>query len=260
MPTSRKHPFVLWVIFAGLVFSGSDLLYGILPDLRNLSLFDPFIGLVAAFVILCYVSAFGVLFTQRRWSFVSSVVVALGFAVPSLFVYPAPTQFTTFVIATTSVPILFLVATLSILSLVNLKQGLDRKKYLSSPASSGGVLTAAILILVILSVGFGAFSSHHSSDEATTIFIVAGASSPSNPTGHFAPSSVTLVIGVNNTVTWINEDYSIHTVTSNAGVFDSGLMNSGDRWSYTFSTPGVYSYHCAIHPYMIGTVIVKGSS
>jgi plastocyanin len=254
---SRRQPFAIWVIFAGLVYSGSDLLYGILPDLRNPSRFDPFIGLVAAFVILCYVSAFGILFTRRRWSFVSSAVVALGFVVPSLFVYPAPTQLTTFVIATSSIPILFLVSVFSILSLVNLKRGLDRKKYLSSPKSFGGLLTAATLVIVIGAAAFGALSTHQSLNDATTILIVSGASSPTNPTGHFSPNTITVEIGVNNTIVWINEDYSIHTITSNSGTFDSGLMNSGDKWSYTFFSPGVYAYHCAIHPYMTGTVIVK---
>jgi plastocyanin len=257
---NRGHPFVLWVIFAGLAFSGLDLLYGIIPDLRNRSLFDPFMGVVGCFVALCLVSAFGVLLTQRRWSFVLSVVVSLGFVLPSLLVFPKPMQFGTFAIASSSVPLLILVAIFSFLSLINLKKGLNQKKYLSSPLSSGGLLVLAVLALIVGTIFFGAFVGEKSlsdSNSAVTILIVPGANKPSNPAGHFDPETITVVIGINNTVTWVNQDYSIHTVTSrSAGIFDSGLLNYGDKWSYTFLAPGNFSYFCLIHPYMIGNVIV----
>jgi hypothetical protein len=61
-----RHPlFGLWLIVFGLVFSGLDLLYGIIPDLKNAKLFDPFVGLVAGFVLLCFVSAAGVARKKR---------------------------------------------------------------------------------------------------------------------------------------------------------------------------------------------------
>ncbi len=256
---NRRRPFALWVITAGLLFAGLDLLYGIIPDLRNLSHFDPFIGLVGCFVILCFVSALGTFLTQRRWSFILSIIVSLGFVLPSLVVYPTPSQFTTFAIATSSIPILTLVAIFSLLSSLNLKKGLNQKKYLRSPKSIGGLLTVATLVLIMGAIAFGSFSPHVSSTDSVVVMMVPGASSPSNPSGHFSPMVITVVIGVNNTVTWVNKDYSIHTVTSNAGIFDSGLLNSGDKWSYTFSTPGTFAYHCAIHPFMTGIVIVKSS-
>lgn len=256
----QGYPFALWVIFAGLVFSGLDLLYGIIPDLRNPSFFDPFIGVVGCFVFFCFVSAFGVIFTRRRWSFVLSVVVSLGFVLPSLFVYPKPTQFTTFVIATSSIGILILVAIFSFLCLLNLKKGLSLKKYLSSPKSYGGLLTALVLILIISAITIGAYAAENSPTSASssvTVLIVPGASKSNNPAGHFSPQNITVVIGVNNTVVWVNHDYSIHTITSRNGIFGSGLLNTGDKWSYTFRTAGNFSYYCSIHPYMIGTVVVK---
>jgi plastocyanin len=73
----------------------------------------------------------------------------------------------------------------------------------------------------------------------------------------YLPSNITVVIGVNNTVIWINQDNAKHTVTSNSMIFDSGDIASGSSWSYTFTTPGVYSYHCTYHSWMRGTVIVK---
>jgi len=256
----RKRPFAVWVIFAGLIFSGLYLLYGIIPDLGKPSLFDPFLVLVVGFAVLCFFSALGTFVTQRRWGFVLSVVVSLGFVVPSLAVYPKPSDSTTFAIATTSIPVLTLVAIFSILCLINLKRGLNQKKYLSSPRSIGGALTVATLLLVIGGVSYGAFFAPSvSTSNAVTITIVPGASNPSNAAGHFVPSTIIVLIGVNNTISWVNQDYSIHTVTSNSNLFNSGLLNFGDKWSYTFSTAGTYAYHCAIHPYMNGTVIVKSS-
>ena len=258
MARSERRPFAIWVIFAGLIFSGSDLLLGIEPDLQRLALFDPFLVLVASFAVLCYLAAIGVFLTERRWSFVLSVVVSLGFVVPSLAVYPRPSDSTTYAIATSSIPILVLVAIFSFLCLINLKAGLSQKKFLWSARSIGGVLTAAILLLVIAGISFGVYSSSSSSIADTIgVAIVAGASNPSNAAGHFVPTLMVLVIGVNNTVTWTNQDYTIHTVTSNVGLFSSGLLNHGDTWSYTFTTSGTFPYHCAIHPYMVGTIIVE---
>jgi plastocyanin len=78
----------------------------------------------------------------------------------------------------------------------------------------------------------------------------------------YSPDTITVVIGVNNTVVWTNEDLVAHTVTSTSspsGVspFDSGLFEQGTTFTHTFTVPGVYEYHCLIHPWMTGTVIVK---
>lgn len=73
----------------------------------------------------------------------------------------------------------------------------------------------------------------------------------------FTPSSITVVIGVNNTVTWTNQQTGVvHTVTSNTGIFSSSELSSGQSFTYTFSAPGTYAYHCKIHTYMQGTVVV----
>jgi plastocyanin len=68
---------------------------------------------------------------------------------------------------------------------------------------------------------------------------------------------VHVVIGVNNTVTWTNNDQVAHTVTAADGSFDSGSMQPGQIFVHTFTTPGTYQYHCQIHPWMTGTVIVS---
>lgn len=73
---------------------------------------------------------------------------------------------------------------------------------------------------------------------------------------YYSPQTITVVIGVNNNVIWINNDNAIHTVTG-TGVFDSGYIQPGQSWTCTFSTPGTYHCHCSIHPWMTGTVVVE---
>lgn len=86
----------------------------------------------------------------------------------------------------------------------------------------------------------------------------------SNPLGSsrntsmtFSPQYVRLVIGVNNTVTWVNEDTVPHTVTSAARLFDY-ILQPGQTVRYTFTSPGVYEYMCTLHPWMTGKVEVVG--
>lgn len=65
------------------------------------------------------------------------------------------------------------------------------------------------------------------------------------------------VVPAGSTVSWFNAGAAPHTVTSSAGAFDSGTIGSGGGFSTTFWTPGTYSYYCAIHPSMVGTVQVN---
>jgi plastocyanin len=105
----------------------------------------------------------------------------------------------------------------------------------------------------------------------------------------FTPKNITVVIGVNNTVQWTNNDQYptpiYHTVTEGKPVvvpvttnkcsipvkgtlgpfqcptatpfFDSGNIQKNGTFTYTFTTPGVYEYFCVYHPGMVGFVIVK---
>jgi plastocyanin len=71
----------------------------------------------------------------------------------------------------------------------------------------------------------------------------------------FNPATITVVIGVNNTVSWMNNDQVTHTLTADAGAFDDRLA-PGATFNFTFNTPGTYTYHCSIHTYMKGSVVV----
>jgi plastocyanin len=75
----------------------------------------------------------------------------------------------------------------------------------------------------------------------------------------YSPATITVVIGVNNTVVCTNNDTVFHTVTAIDRSFNSGTLFSGQSWSHTFTQPGVFVYYfCQYHPWMKGTVIVKG--
>ena len=74
----------------------------------------------------------------------------------------------------------------------------------------------------------------------------------------FNPPNTTVSAGT--TVTWVNNDQAPHTATANDGAFDSGTLQPGQSYSFTFDKPGTYAYHCNIHPDMSATVTVSGAS
>src|SRR5207244_12106724 len=67
----------------------------------------------------------------------------------------------------------------------------------------------------------------------------------------------TLTVPVNSTVTWVNKDDVPHVIASNDGVFKSKALDTDDKYSYSFSKAGTYSYYCSIHPMMVGEVVVQ---
>ena len=74
----------------------------------------------------------------------------------------------------------------------------------------------------------------------------------------FAPQQFSVKIGT--TVTWDNEDDIPHTVASSTKLFRWNALDTGDTFSFTFTTPGVYQYFCSLHPHMIGTIVVKATT
>ena len=66
-----------------------------------------------------------------------------------------------------------------------------------------------------------------------------------------------LTIAAGSTVTWTNHDDVPHVVASDTDVFKSKALDTDDRFSYTFTKPGTYLYHCMIHPRMTAKVVVK---
>ncbi len=71
----------------------------------------------------------------------------------------------------------------------------------------------------------------------------------------FGPQAPTVAAGT--TVTWTNRDDIPHTVVSVDGVFKSKVLDTDEKFSYTFATAGTFSYFCSIHPKMTGKIVVQ---
>lgn len=72
----------------------------------------------------------------------------------------------------------------------------------------------------------------------------------------FTPATVTVPVGT--TVTWTNQDDVPHNVVGSEGkILKSPVMDTDQKFSFTFTKAGTYSYFCAIHPKMTGKVVVQ---
>lgn len=125
----------------------------------------------------------------------------------------------------------------------------------SSPQASAGEEGAAP------EASAGREGENTPADLVTEVAIPVGASAPTNGE-FFVPETVETVVG--GMVTWTNNDTALHTATSgNAeagepdGVFDSGFLNRGQKFSHVFEETGEFDYYCILHPFMTGKVIVS---
>ncbi|GAC1321268.1 MAG: cupredoxin family copper-binding protein [Thermoleophilaceae bacterium] len=74
----------------------------------------------------------------------------------------------------------------------------------------------------------------------------------------FAYRPVTLAVKVGTRVTWSNADAAEHTSTSDqSGGFDTGTIAIGQRKTVALTKAGTYAYHCAFHPFMHATIVVR---
>ncbi len=118
------------------------------------------------------------------------------------------------------------------------------------------IRVALASLLVGLSFGCSSSPSMTSptpSGSGTAVSIVSGASTLT--TTAYAPNPISVAVG--GTVTWTNNDSTTHTSVANGGAWNSGSIAPGGMFSMTFSSAGSFSYHCSIHPGMVGTVTVQ---
>ncbi|MCT9140945.1 cupredoxin domain-containing protein [Streptomyces violarus] len=134
-----------------------------------------------------------------------------------------------------------------------------------------GAALAAVLSLGLLSAVSG--STPAGSEQATGAAQAPVAAAEAQPAAAKADHQVDimgnkfgdgkqLVVEVGQTVQWTNHDSVPHTVTTTKAPvkFDSGTLEQGDSWSYTFKKAGTYEYYCAVHPDMVASVkVVEGS-
>jgi plastocyanin len=97
--------------------------------------------------------------------------------------------------------------------------------------------------------------------SSASVSIVNGASSPSI-SKPYDPSPLTIKPGTS--VTWTNNDSTIHTVTSGlpeqgevGTLFDSSIMSPGKTFTHVFDKTGTFDYSCTLHPFMRGQIISK---
>ena len=97
--------------------------------------------------------------------------------------------------------------------------------------------------------------------EGIKVTMPEGAAIPEEGQIYYDPQVIDVEVGT--TVVWDNIDITVHTVTSGDpdggpdGLFDSGMMSTGDKYEFTFTTAGSQDYYCTFHPWMVGTVNVE---
>jgi plastocyanin len=112
----------------------------------------------------------------------------------------------------------------------------------------GGALALALSFSALAGVAFAAQASPAAVPAGPTIRI---------DNFVFGPEALTVSVGT--TVTWINQDDIPHTVVADDKGFKSKVMDTDERFSFTFTKPGEYGYFCSLHPHMVGKVIVKAA-
>jgi len=132
-----------------------------------------------------------------------------------------------------------------------------------------GLVTFVFPMLLGLSIGTKGNS--HAPSSISEVSLPQNATLPDFPK-NFEPSTAKVVIGFNNKVRWTNYDIvkisvladdksdpgffnATHSGASNEPAYES-LLNSYESFEYTFTKTGEYGYHCSIHPWMQGSVIV----
>jgi len=105
---------------------------------------------------------------------------------------------------------------------------------------------APVMIAMILLAGSSNVTASDKPSAAATVKI-----------DNFVFGPQTLTVPVGTTVTWTNSDDIPHTSVSTDGVFKSKVLDTDEKFSYTFTKAGTYPYYCTIHPKMTGKVVVQ---
>jgi plastocyanin len=93
-------------------------------------------------------------------------------------------------------------------------------------------------------------------DHATLVRAVEGDGDPRDA-WTFDPVEITVVTGTE--ITFTNDGDEVHTATADDGLFDTGTLNAGDSELVTFETAGTFNYHCSLHPWMTGEIVVTAA-
>ena len=110
-------------------------------------------------------------------------------------------------------------------------------------------ISALVVATLLIASCYKSKSSYNSTAGTSKIAITSSA---------YSPSSLTVVSG--STVTWTNNDSTIHTVTTEDGTINSGDIAPGSTFSKTFMATGTYNYHDAHNTTMMGVLVVAAAS
>jgi len=125
-------------------------------------------------------------------------------------------------------------------------------KQLMKLVLGGMVVGLVVSALAVAVVAFSPRSTFAASAVTKTVTIT------TNKKGVFEFKPKTLKIKVGTIVTWKNTTTVPHTATSDDGTtFNSGTINPGGSFSFTFKKKGTFTYHCNFHPFMHGSIVVS---
>ena len=120
-------------------------------------------------------------------------------------------------------------------------------------------LVGAAVVIVVIAVAAAYYALYMMGGGPSTVTVNIPSGIVQNHALNYSPNTITVVIGVNNTLKFMNLDGNAHTVTSTGSAFDSGNIAVGSSWTHTFSTTGTFIFHCTYHSWMTGTITVKAA-
>ncbi|HET9341345.1 MAG TPA: cupredoxin family copper-binding protein [Candidatus Eremiobacteraceae bacterium] len=115
---------------------------------------------------------------------------------------------------------------------------------------------ATFALAAVAAVTVGRYAA--SADSSTTAAVTPTATPMLVTIKDFAFNPSTLSVPVGGSVTFKNLDTASHTASDAAGTWDSGNLDTGQSWTYTFAKAGTYKIICKYHPSMKGTIVVGG--
>lgn len=126
-----------------------------------------------------------------------------------------------------------------------------------------GTVVAPVVAGLVVGAAFVVLFALHDFARESTVIIPEGSSVPENGS-NFTPETIMVMIGINNTVVWVNQDTVPGSVRANdqsdPDFFTAAskpiFILPGDEFRYTFTQPGEFDYHSEPHPWKHGTVIV----
>lgn len=124
------------------------------------------------------------------------------------------------------------------------------------------IMVGVIGVVVILLLGGYFYSSNKNQQTTTTLQTNQSQKTNVNAShtvtiNNFAFSPKDIVVSSGTMITWTNNDSVAHSATADDNSFDTGVLSTNQSKSVTFSKTGKFSYHCSIHPNMMGTVTVQ---